>query len=119
MEGMSMEEFFHTSSSSRIHSEFASDPDFRELLTEFISNMPHRIHAILEADRTGDRETLRRCVHQLKGSCGGYGFLTITEDATVLESALDRGCSLKDIEQSLEAFTLKLSCLTADPEATR
>jgi len=114
-----MEDVVHSGSNSRIHSEFASDPDFRELLTEFISNMPHRIHAILEADRAGDRDTLRRCVHQLKGSCGGYGFSSITEDATVLESALDSGYSLKDIEQSLEAFTVKLRCLTADPEGNR
>lgn len=115
---MSNEGFIHPRSTAPIFSEFASDPDFRELLAEFVSNMPNRIQAILEAERTGDRDALRRCVHQLKGSCGGYGFSSLTDDASVLERSLDRGCSLEDIEHQLEAFTFKLSCLTADAEAS-
>ncbi|MFN7625455.1 MAG: Hpt domain-containing protein [Pirellula sp.] len=111
---MSNEGFIHPKSTAPIYSEFASDPDFRDLLTEFVSNMPDRIQAILDAERAGDRDTLRRCVHQLKGSCGGYGFSALTDDATLLERSLDRGCSLGDIEHQLEAFTFKLSCLTAD-----
>ncbi len=116
---MSNEGFIHSRSNARIHSEFASDPDFRELLTEFVSNMPDRVQAILEAERAGDRDALRRCVHQLKGSCGGYGFSSLTDDASVLERSLDRGCSLEDIEHQLEAFAFKLSCLTAEPDASR
>lgn len=118
MNVMSNEGFIHPRSTAPIYSEFATDPDFRELLTEFVSNMPDRIQAILEAERTGDRDTLRRCVHQLKGSCGGYGFSELTDDASILERSLDRGCTLADIEQQLEAFTLKLSCLTAEPSTS-
>jgi len=114
---MSNEGIIDPRSNTPIYSEFANDPDFRELLTEFVSNMPDRIQAILEAERTGDRDALRRYVHQLKGSCGGYGFSGLTDDASVLERSLDRGCTLADIEQQLEAFTLKLSCLTAETSA--
>jgi HPt (histidine-containing phosphotransfer) domain-containing protein len=70
-----------------IHSEFADDPEFRELLEEFAAAMPVRREGLLEAHRTAAYALLRQRAHQLKGAGGGFGFPQLSELAAELEQA--------------------------------
>lgn len=66
-------------------SDLAGDPDLADVLEEFIAELPARARAIEQACLEGDVDTLIRLAHQLKGSAGGYGFPSITEEAADLE----------------------------------
>lgn len=69
-------------------SEFADDPEMRELVELFAEEMPEKI-AGFEAAMTGCRlDDLRRQAHQLKGAAGGYGFGVVGEAAGRLEARL-------------------------------
>ncbi len=71
-----------------IYSELAEDPDFGELVEMFVDEIPNRVQTLLTAHQAGDRESLRRTAHQLKGAAGSYGFGQVTHAAFGLEHAL-------------------------------
>jgi HPt (histidine-containing phosphotransfer) domain-containing protein len=54
------------SSPQPLVSELAGDPDFAELLTDFLSEMPKRISALESALSACDLGTLARLTHQLR-----------------------------------------------------
>ncbi len=76
-----------STSAGPVRSEFADDPDFRELLVEFAAAMPERRDGLIGAFRTGEYDLLRTRAHQLKGAGGGFGFPRLTEMAAALEKA--------------------------------
>lgn len=79
------------------------DESFAELVQEFINGLGTRVAEIARAVETQDYVALRSLAHQLKGSAGGFGFPTITEQAAVLERhALD---------EEIEAVQLDLRTL--------
>ena len=82
-------------STQHIYSTLASDPDFSDLVTLYVEEMPERIEQINDAYRSGERETLIRLIHQLKGAAGSYGFASLTEEATIAEQKL-----MKDADDS-------------------
>jgi HPt (histidine-containing phosphotransfer) domain-containing protein len=69
-------------------SQYAADPEMAELVQLFISELPVRINALKAAWTEARISDLRRMAHQLKGSCGGYGFPSIGEAAEALEAGL-------------------------------
>ena len=72
---------------ARVVSMCADDPDFQEILAEFlecIATRPAELRALFEA---GDLEALRVQAHQLKGAGGGYGYPGLTAAAAELEAA--------------------------------
>jgi signal transduction histidine kinase/CheY-like chemotaxis protein/HPt (histidine-containing phosphotransfer) domain-containing protein len=72
-------------------SRVAHEPGMRELVEEFVSELPARVDAIRHAAEASDVLALRRLAHQLRGAGGGYGFPEITEAAASLEEAVARG----------------------------
>lgn len=88
---------------SSVHSEFANDPDFRELLTMFTDGLPEHQTALNDAFAAADWGRLREVSHQLKGCGAGYGFPGLTDLAAQLEySSRDRDESR--IETDLNAL---------------
>ena len=73
-----------------VHSEFKTDPEYRELLELFVSEMPQRRNALERAYLRWDVAQLRVQAHQLKGSAGGYGFGGLSCLAATLEAACVR-----------------------------
>lgn len=71
-----------------LYSTIGTDPDFQELVTLFVQEMPERIQKILDCLNQGNLEDLHRLCHQLKGSAGGYGFPPISEAAAKVVDAL-------------------------------
>jgi HPt (histidine-containing phosphotransfer) domain-containing protein len=71
-----------------IASEFADDPDMRELLVEFAAGLAEtcqRLHAAVEQ---GEWTAVRRIGHQLKGAGGGYGYPSLSDAGARLEVAV-------------------------------
>ncbi|MDX1925624.1 MAG: Hpt domain-containing protein [Pirellulaceae bacterium] len=101
--------------SPKIFSEMASDPDFAELLEEFVSKIPERIRTIHERMEAQDRTTLCTLVHQLRGACGSYGFHEMTPLASALELALRSDKQLSELSIQVQDFLDACSRLTADP----
>lgn len=69
-------------------SQFADDPELRELVQLFASELPDRIRAIEDAWSRREVNSLRRTVHQLRGASAGYGFPTIGRAAGEIEDGL-------------------------------
>lgn len=84
-----------------LYSTLGDDPDFGELVSMFVDEMPDRI-ALLEASfQQANRDELRRAAHQMKGAAGSYGFQPLTELAARLENAVQDGKTEQEIVESL------------------
>ena len=93
------------SESNLLVSDLAGDPDLADVLEEFISELPARARAIEQARIEGDFDTLIRVAHQLKGSAGGYGFPSITEEAANLERIARRRGSGEELIGAVGSLT--------------
>ena len=90
-----------------IVSEFAADPDMRELVEFFVSALPERVEALNAAFQEKRLRDLQRLAHQMKGAAGGYGFPTVGTAAATLEA------TLKDSEDpALDRLKAELDALT-------
>lgn len=96
--------FVSTIDNSPVHSEFADDPEYRELLEMFTSAIPERRRSLAEAFRAGNFPELQTLAHQLKGAGGGFGYPGLTERAADLEMA----CKSRQPEQIATTLDLLL-----------
>ncbi|MCI0652460.1 MAG: Hpt domain-containing protein [Planctomycetes bacterium] len=71
-------------------SDYANDPEMVELVAMFVAEFPERIRALREAFAKRDLRELASLAHQLQGAAGGYGFMTITEQAALVEQESKR-----------------------------
>lgn len=74
-----------------ILSEFASDPEMRELIEHFVGVLPERSAAMQERCSQGEWSALRRLAHQMCGAADGYGFPTLGSIAKELQREIDAG----------------------------
>ncbi|HEX3356423.1 MAG TPA: ATP-binding protein [Tepidisphaeraceae bacterium] len=87
-----------------IRSEFASDPDMQELVSEFTASLPARTEKLAQLVRDRDLDQLRQVVHQLKGAGGGYGFAEITQYAGEAESTIKAGAEIQQIQAQVDSL---------------
>jgi len=85
-------------------STYASDPDMREVIEEFVGRLPSQVFGIRRLLEEKNLEELRRAVHQMKGAGGGYGFADITTYAAKAEQAVKEGCPLEKISAEVESL---------------
>ena len=71
-----------------MRSELADDEDMRELILEYVSELPVRTATMRGLAAANQLEALRAIAHQLKGTGGGYGYPSITRAAASLEGAI-------------------------------
>lgn len=89
---------------------YQDDPDFREILGEFVATLPERKAQLTAAFAAGSVGDVGRHAHQLKGAGGGYGYSPISEAAARLEDACR--CAepnLDEIGRLLDVVTSQLS----------
>ena len=90
-----------------VYSSLRDDPDFAELLSFFVDEIPKN-RAILGSFRTlNDVESLRREAHKLRGSAGGYGFQEVSDLAGQLEESCknvvrDDATILRNLDELLD-----------------
>jgi CheY-like chemotaxis protein len=72
-------------------------PGMKKIIEEFVEGFPAEIEKLKDLVERDDLFPLRRLVHQLRGTGGGYGFETITEWAGRVEASINAA----DIPQSI------------------
>ena len=95
-----------------VYSEFAGDPDFRELLEMFVATIPEKQTALREHFAAGRIEQLRIMAHQMKGAGGGYGFGGLSTRAAALEEACraEEHAAIAGTLGELLAYSERVSC---------
>ncbi len=68
-----------------------ADPEFAEIVREFIDRAGEKLAAMHTAHANGNTAELAELSHWLKGAGGTAGFPSLTETARHLESAISRG----------------------------
>jgi len=85
-----------------VFSRLADDPLYAEMIQLYVEEMPDRIADLEQAVQQGDRETMRRLAHQLKGSAGTYGFEDVTDIAERANQAIMNDADSASIEQAFQ-----------------
>lgn len=99
-----------------LFSPLASEPDLAALVKLFVEEMPDRIDTLRDSVERGDRETLARAAHQLKGAAGSYGFPALTPTASRLEfAARNREPDLHVLELVNDLIELCQRCRAGRP----
>jgi HPt (histidine-containing phosphotransfer) domain-containing protein len=73
---------------SPIRSEFAGDPEMKELIELFLTDLPVRIESLQAAHAAGNVAVLKRLAHQLRGASAGYGYPTLGFAAGAVEDGI-------------------------------
>ena len=98
---------------SPIVSTLATDPDFAELVVDYVSDIPARIESCIGFVEAQNWPELKRFAHQIKGSAGSYGFGQITAIAALLEAALAKETELEQKIKLAEDLVSYLSAIRA------
>jgi signal transduction histidine kinase/CheY-like chemotaxis protein/HPt (histidine-containing phosphotransfer) domain-containing protein len=77
-----------------------SDPEFRDIVKEFVESLPARMQSLLDALEKQDEAALVRIAHAIKGAGGTVGLHALTEPAQRLEQ-LARDQCWKEIEVAI------------------
>ncbi len=102
-----------------LRSDFAGDPDMREILELFVQEMPSRVRDLRAFWERQELEKVGRLAHQLKGAGGGYGFGVISEAAAKLEKSVatlngaPTGAVLKEMKAQVDTLMELCSRATA------
>jgi response regulator RpfG family c-di-GMP phosphodiesterase len=88
----------------RFRSDFADDPEMKDLVEEYIKRLPIEVAKLLSVLEEKDTEAVRRIAHQLKGSGGGYGFAKLTELAAVTDHSIKKGADLDQVKGEIDAL---------------
>jgi PAS domain S-box-containing protein len=67
------------------------DPEFREIVEEFVERLEEQLSAVRTAWGNGNSEQIARIAHWIKGSGGTVGFPALTKPAAQLEQCAKQG----------------------------
>ncbi len=76
------------SSGDVVRSTRENDPVLSEILKDYIADLPQYVGEMADLLERAEHDALRRLVHQLKGSGGGYGFPMVTQLAARAEAQI-------------------------------
>jgi HPt (histidine-containing phosphotransfer) domain-containing protein len=79
-------------------------PGMKKIIAEYVADLPGEVRKMQDLLNRGDMQPLRRVVHQLRGTGGGYGFELISDTAARAEEAIDA-------VESRAAVALKINSL--------
>jgi signal transduction histidine kinase/DNA-binding response OmpR family regulator len=92
----------------RIRSEFSEDPDMKDLIRQYVEGLPEQVAKLVTLLKQTDLETLRREIHKIKGSGGGYGFSELTDLAARAEKRIRANEALAQITTEVEALVERM-----------
>ena len=92
------------------------DPEFREIVQEFVERLQPRMATMQQAFQTRDFQELAQLAHWLKGAGGTAGFAALTEPARRLEAFVrDQQCD--DIETAVADLVALAKRIAMPPPA--
>jgi len=83
-------------------SDFAADPDMKELIAEYIEGLPDHVRKLSAFMDDSALTELRSAAHTIKGAGGSYGFGIITKAAAHLEAAIDQNAEIDQVKKTAE-----------------
>jgi CheY-like chemotaxis protein/HPt (histidine-containing phosphotransfer) domain-containing protein/anti-sigma regulatory factor (Ser/Thr protein kinase) len=89
---------------------------FRDLVQGFLAGIPDKVTAMEAARRSGDEDSLRTHVHQIKGSAGSYGYPHISNCARRCQEILRKGMKAEGVDLCMDELLDQLSELTVQGE---
>jgi PAS domain S-box-containing protein len=89
---------------NRIKSSLASNPRIMKILPEFVDGLPDEVAKLSDFLMRNDLAALKQVVHQLLGSCGGYGFDAVSEPARRAEESIKAGKALESIHAEIQSL---------------
>jgi len=105
-----------TNKTEPIYSLIASNPDYSDLVKEFVSEFPSYAKTLRRCVTERNLVLLKRTIHQLRGACGAYGFPSLTESAGNVEEKLRGGHTFESVQASLSEFLDLLTRATAEKQ---
>lgn len=100
-----------------LYSFYADDPDMDELIAGFVERLPGQVKAIRSAAEQADFDALRRLAHQIKGAAGGYGFMSVSEQAAALEEVAKTANAFNEIKEAVDRFASLCGRIRYQPDA--
>jgi len=94
-----------------IYSTMNNDPDYNEIIEDFVRGLPGRLQEIEAAINKEAILDLKRLAHQLKGAGGSFGFPTLSDCSEKLETIAESGNSeqlqihLSELQQICDQMT--------------
>jgi signal transduction histidine kinase/HPt (histidine-containing phosphotransfer) domain-containing protein len=76
-----------------LRSSIANLPGMAAIVVDFVADLPKQVEQLRSLLETNNLDPLRRLAHQLRGSCGGYGFDAISDLAAAAEESIQKGDS--------------------------
>ena len=74
-----------------LRSSLMNYPGMAPIIIDFVRDLPAQVEQLQSFLRLQELDPLRRLIHQLRGSCGGYGFDAITTVASAAEDSIKTG----------------------------
>jgi signal transduction histidine kinase/DNA-binding response OmpR family regulator len=71
-----------------LRSSYGLHPGMAPIIADFVRDLPNQVAQLESMLQQQQMDPLGRLVHQLRGSCGGYGFQAVTEIAAAAETAM-------------------------------
>ncbi len=87
--------------STRVLEREGADSTLDQLKSQFIRGLSARSSMLEQAWRSGDRESLARTAHPLKGTAGAYGLKDIACVARAVESLASGQCELSELQTAV------------------
>ncbi len=75
-----------------------------KILPEFVAGLPSEVRKLTELLACNNVAALRVIVHQLLGTCGGYGFGPVSGPASIAEESIKSGQTLERITTDINAL---------------
>jgi len=87
-----------------IRSTLRDYPKMNPIIEKFVEGLPAEIAKLLDLVKGEDFLPLRRAVHQLRGTGGGYGFDKITELAGTVEDSIKASADRESICSQIQSL---------------
>jgi PAS domain S-box-containing protein len=87
-----------------IRSQLALDPEFADVLGDFVSRLPARAAELRRFANTGSGNALAEAAHKLRGAAGTYGLAEISAAAGLVEDQLLAGDAIAEVALKVESL---------------
>ncbi len=87
-----------------LRSTLADQPKYRDMIRDYVEGLPAQVGRMEAAMREADMDTLRRELHDLRGTAGGLGFRPLTDMAADVGARAKAASAMGDVEEQVRGL---------------
>jgi PAS domain S-box-containing protein len=87
-----------------IKSSHGGNPRIMAIIPEFVAGLPGKVAKMTDLLKHNDLPGLQALSHQLLGTCGGYGFESMSEPALAIEQSIKAGQPLESVTPAVKSL---------------